>query len=83
MYVNGKLSIIDVKVSNGIYLSMRLQSAAYLQARTEGTGKNYPGGRYLVRVDKNTGEPEVMHLADRFEGDLQGSWERSPYIGGF
>ena len=51
---------------------MRLQSAAYLQARTEETGKNYTGGRYLVRMNKNTGEPEVMHLAVRFGGDLQG-----------
>ena len=71
-YVNGKLSIIDIKVSNGIYLGMRLQSAAYLQARAEETEKEYAGGCYLVRVDKYTGEPEVVHLAESFECDLQG-----------
>ncbi len=68
--VNGKLSIIDIKVSNGIYLGMQLQMAAYLQARTEESGNPYPGGRYIIRVDKRTGEPEVAHLAKGFKEDF-------------
>jgi len=69
--VNGKLSIIDVKVSNGIYLGMQLQMAAYLQARTEESGNHYPGGRYIIRVDKQTGEPEAAHLAAELETDFE------------
>ncbi len=69
--VNGKLSIIDIKVSNGIYLGMQLQMAAYLQARTEESGNHYPGGRYIIRVDKQTGEPEAAHLAAGLETDFE------------
>ena len=69
--VKGDLSIIDVKVSNGVYLGMRLQMAAYLQARVEESGHAYPGGRYIIRVDKRTGEPEVVHLPDGFDNDLK------------
>ena len=75
--VKGDLSIIDVKVSNGVYLGMRLQMAAYLQARVEESGHAYPGGRYIIRVDKRTGEPEVVHLPDGFDNDLKaflGPW---------
>ena len=70
--VNGQLSIIEIKVANGVYLGMRLQSAAYLQARLEEASQDYPGGRYLVRVDKYTGEPQVVHMGETFECDLQG-----------
>jgi len=69
--VNGKLAIIDIKVSNGIYLGMQLQMAAYLQARTEESGNHYPGGRYIIRVDKQTGEPEAAHLAAGLETDFE------------
>lgn len=51
--VNGKLCLIDIKTSNGLYNTYMLQTAAYLKADEEESGKKYDG-RWLLRVTKET-----------------------------
>lgn len=51
--VNGKLCLIDIKSSNGLYNTYDLQTAAYLKADEEESGKVYEG-RWLIRVAKET-----------------------------
>lgn len=51
--VNGKLCLIDIKTSNGLYNSYALQTAAYVMADEEESGRKYEG-RWLIRVAKET-----------------------------
>jgi hypothetical protein len=53
--VNGKLCLIDIKTSNGLYNTFGLQTAAYLKADEEESGKKYHG-RWLIRLAKETEE---------------------------
>jgi len=57
--VNGKLCLIDIKTSNGLYNSYNLQTAAYVKADEEESGRNYTG-RWLIRVAKET-ESEFLN----------------------
>jgi len=67
--VNGKLAIIDIKTSNGIYDEMRYQVAAYQNAREEETGKKYEE-RWIIRLGKEDGEFEAVRLDD-YEKDFK------------
>lgn len=51
--VNGKLCLIDIKTSNGLYNTYGLQTAAYLRADEEESDRNYHG-RWLIRLAKET-----------------------------
>jgi len=51
--VNGKLCLIDIKTSNGLYNTYGMQTAAYLKADEEESGKKYEG-RWLIRLAKET-----------------------------
>lgn len=51
--VNGKLCLIDIKTSNGIYNTYNLQTAAYVKADEEESGKKYQG-RWIIRLAKET-----------------------------
>lgn len=51
--VNGKLCLIDIKTSNGIYNSFFLQTAAYVRADEEESNRKYKG-RWIIRVAKET-----------------------------
>lgn len=51
--VNGKLCLIDLKSSNGLYNTMYMQTAAYVKADEEESGKKYQG-RWLLRLAKET-----------------------------
>jgi hypothetical protein len=51
--VNGKLCLLDIKTSNGIYNDYALQTAAYVKADEEESGRKY-AGRWLIRVAKET-----------------------------
>jgi len=51
--IDKKRMLIDLKTSNGLYNSVRLQTAAYAYADTENTGKNY-AGRWALRLSKLT-----------------------------
>jgi hypothetical protein len=56
--VNGKLCLIDIKTSNGIYSTYGLQTAAYVKADEE------YHGRWIIRVAKET-EDEYRARMDR------------------
>lgn len=60
--VAGKLGIIDIKTSSGIYPEMAFQTSAYLKARAEETGKDYLE-RWIVRIGKD-GVLEVKQFLD-------------------
>lgn len=49
--VDGKLCLIDLKTSNGLYNTVRLQTAAYVKADEEESGKAYQG-RWAIRLAK-------------------------------
>lgn len=49
--VNNQLCLIDFKSSNGLYNTVGLQTAAYLRADEEESGKKYKG-RWAVRLSK-------------------------------
>lgn len=51
--VNGKLCLVDFKSSNGLYNTMNMQTAAYVKADEEESGKEYHG-RWLIRLAKET-----------------------------
>lgn len=51
--VNGKLCLIDIKTSNGIYNTYYMQTAAYVRADEEESGREYQG-RYIIRLSKET-----------------------------
>lgn len=51
--VNGKLCLIDIKTSNGIYNTYYMQTAAYVMADQEESGKKYHG-RWIIRLAKET-----------------------------
>lgn len=51
-YVDGELCLVDLKSSNGLYNTVRLQTAAYLKADEEERGKKLYTGRWAVRLAK-------------------------------
>lgn len=57
--VDGDLCLIDLKSSNGLYNSVRLQTAAYVKADEEERGKKIYSGRWAIRLSKET-EKEYM-----------------------
>ncbi len=59
--VNGKLCLIDIKSSNGLYNTYNLQTAAYVMADEEESGRNYKG-RWLIRVAKETEKEYIVRM---------------------
>jgi len=59
--VDGKLCLIDLKSSNGLYNSVRMQTAAYVKADEEENGKNYQG-RWAIRLAKETEEEYIERM---------------------
>ncbi len=62
--VNGKLCLIDIKSSNGLYNTYNLQTAAYVMADEEESGRNYKG-RWLIRVAKETEKEYLARMAKK------------------
>ena len=52
---DGKLYLLDIKTGNAIYPEYRIQTAAYLMADKEESGREY-AGRVILRVSKETEE---------------------------
>jgi hypothetical protein len=52
--VDGELCLIDLKSSNGLYNSVRMQTAAYVKADEEERGKKIYTGRWAIRLSKET-----------------------------
>lgn len=49
--VDEMLCLVDIKSSNGLYTPVRAQTAAYVEADREESGRKY-GGRWALRVSK-------------------------------
>lgn len=60
--VNGKLCLIDIKTSNGLYNTYSMQTAAYVKADEEESGRNYEG-RWLIRLAKETEKEYKARMA--------------------
>jgi len=61
--IDGKLCLVDLKTSNGLYNTVGLQTAAYLMADAEESGRKYKG-RWAVRISKYD-EAEYMAREER------------------
>ncbi len=59
--VNGKLCLIDIKSSNGLYNTYNLQTAAYVMADEEESNRKYKG-RWLIRVAKETEKEYIARM---------------------
>jgi hypothetical protein len=79
--VNGKLCLIDIKTSNGLYNTMGMQTAAYARADEEESGRKYHG-RWLIRLAKETEAEYVERMAKKNANRArkgQGVFEPKPY----
>lgn len=68
--VNGKLCLIDIKTSNGIYNTFGLQTAAYLMADQEESKRKYQG-RWIIRLAKETEEEYLARMARKNAGRIR------------
>lgn len=62
--IDGKLCLVDIKSSNGLYNTVRLQTAAYVMADEEESGRKYKG-RWAIRLAKETEEEFVVRMAKK------------------
>ena len=60
--VDGKRTLIDYKTSKGIYTDMRYQTIAYKKAHEEEHGKIITGGRWIIKLGKETGDFQAVFL---------------------
>jgi hypothetical protein len=59
--VNGKLCLLDIKTSNDLRNDYYMQTAAYVKADEEESGKEYHG-RWLIRISKETEEEYIARM---------------------
>lgn len=79
--VDGEMCLCDIKSGNGMYNSVRAQTAAYAMAVTEETKEKFEG-RWAIRVAKETEEEyeKRMELKDTIRGFLgKDPAPREPY----
>lgn len=62
-FINGKLAIPDWKTSKSLHSSYAYQTAAYLRALEDEFEERIPH-RWLIRIDKETGEVEPRFLPE-------------------
>jgi len=76
--VNGKLCLIDIKSSNGLYNTYNLQTAAYVMADEEENGRNYKG-RWLIRVAKETEKEYIARMKKKNDARIAMGKEPTDY----
>ena len=79
--VNGKLCLIDIKTSNGLYNTYGMQTAAYVRADEEESSRKYHG-RWLIRLAKETEADYAERMAKKNANRArkgQGAIEPKPY----
>lgn len=59
--INGRLAVPDWKTSKSLHSSYAYQTAAYLKALEDEFGESIPD-RWLIRIDKETGEVDPRYL---------------------
>lgn len=88
--IDGDHCMGDFKSSNGLYPSVRMQTAAYAMADTEERGKKFKGyaGRYALRLSKyseeeymkrETRKKEVKAAIAKFKGAEVSTYPIKPY----
>jgi hypothetical protein len=68
-WIDGELAVADWKTSTGIHAEYLLQTAAYVGALEEELGLEITC-RYIIRLDKETGEFEARRY-DKGEKDFE------------
>ncbi|MGY3406079.1 hypothetical protein ACVWZV_002192 [Bradyrhizobium sp. GM5.1] len=76
--VNGKLCLIDIKTSSGIYNTFGMQTAAYLKADEEESGRKYHG-RWIIRLSKETEEEHTAKCVRKNENRARKGKEAFAY----
>lgn len=85
--IDGSHCLGDFKSSNGLYPTVRMQTAAYARADMEEKGTNYDG-RYALRLSKyseaeyikrETRKKEVSAAIARFKGNEVSTYPIKPY----
>lgn len=64
--VNGRLTLVDLKTSSGIWPEFKLQTAAYRFAWMEEYGEHIEQ-IVIVNTDKKTGKPKILEITDERE----------------
>lgn len=88
--IDGDHCMGDFKSSNGLYPTVRMQTAAYAMADTEERGKKFKGyaGRYALRLSKyseeeymkrETRKQEVKAAIAHFKGNEASTYPIKPY----
>lgn len=62
--VNGQLCLLDIKTSNDLRNEYYMQTAAYVRADEEESGKEYEG-RWLIRLAKETEKSYLARMAKK------------------
>jgi hypothetical protein len=70
--IDGKLCLVDLKSSNGLYNTVLLQTAAYVKADEEESGRQYEG-RWAIRLAKETEDEYLARM------EKKGKVEYPPY----
>jgi len=68
--INGKLCLIDIKTSNGLYNTYSMQTAAYVKADEEESKKKYDG-RWLIRLAKETENEYLERMKKKNENRVR------------
>ncbi len=80
--VDGETCLCDIKTGNGMYNSVRAQTAAYVAADTEESGQKYVG-RWAIRLTKESSEDYAARFAlkNKIRAMLgQKEKEAEPYV---
>lgn len=86
--IDGKLCLIDLKTSNGLYNSVRMQTAAYAMADMEESARKYKGrwairlakydeAEYLEREEKKR---RIKALVAQYRGAEYKAYPITPYV---
>lgn len=67
--INKKLYLIDLKSSNGLYNTVNMQTAAYVFADEEESGRDYVG-RWAIRLAKETEEEYIAKMKRKQQNDI-------------
>lgn len=69
--VDGKVCLVDLKSSNGLYNSVRLQTAAYAKADEEERKKKIYEGRWAIRLAKETEKEYLWRMNKKNEKKIK------------
>lgn len=77
--VDGKICLVDLKSSSGLYNTVRLQTSAYAQADEEERKKIVYGGRWAIRLAKETEEEYIARMKKKNDKRIKNGKEPVDY----